>query len=177
MAPDELDTQIKDLLRRGDPTALELIWDRYSEDLLAFTVSMLCSRHDGEDALQETFVKIARNRRSVAKARNLKAYLVRMARNEAINVMNRRKRNVSLDVEEEDWLLPAEDGDQALTHDLARALASLPEDQRIAVVMKVYQGMTFQEMGNALGIPQFTAASRYRYGIQRLRDWYEEDTT
>jgi DNA-directed RNA polymerase specialized sigma24 family protein len=66
--------------RRDDPSALEMIWERYAPDMLGYLTGLHCSRHDAEDTLQEVFVTIARKRESVAKARFLKPYLFQLAR-------------------------------------------------------------------------------------------------
>ena len=49
------------------------------------------------------------------------------------------------------------------------ALGSLPPEQREVVILKVWHGLTFAEIGAALDIPDNTAASRYRYALQKLR--------
>ncbi len=76
-----------------------MIWNQYSSDLLGYLVSILCSRHDAEDALQDVFVTIVKKRASVAKARLLKPYLFRLSRNVALNRIKRNKRV-------RDWLVP-----------------------------------------------------------------------
>ncbi|HXI51758.1 MAG TPA: sigma factor-like helix-turn-helix DNA-binding protein, partial [Candidatus Saccharimonadales bacterium] len=61
---------------------------------------------------------------------------------------------------------------------LAEALAELPTEQRAVVHLKLWEGLTFEAIAEALGLPLNTAASRYRYAIdklrQRLRPFYEE---
>jgi RNA polymerase sigma-70 factor (ECF subfamily) len=52
---------------------------------------------------------------------------------------------------------------------LQAALASLPRPQREVIVMKIYRQKTFLEISRLLGISQNTAASRYRYGMEKLR--------
>ncbi len=52
---------------------------------------------------------------------------------------------------------------------LERAMGALPEEQREAVFLKIWEEMTFTQMGDLLGIPLDTAASRYRYGIAKLK--------
>jgi RNA polymerase sigma-70 factor (ECF subfamily) len=79
------ETRIKALLVANDPSALEMIWIDYASDLLGYLVTLHGSRHESEDTLQEVFVVIATKRASVASARNLKAYLFRLARNTALN--------------------------------------------------------------------------------------------
>ena len=74
---------------------------------------------------------------------------------------------------------PANDPDeQTFRAELAGALAELPADQRAVVHLKLWEGLTFEQIAAALDIPPNTAASRYRYGLdklrERLRPLYEE---
>ena len=86
------DGEIRERLAADDASALGMIWDLYSSDLLGYLVSILCSRHDAEDVLQELFGTIARKRAAVARVRLLKPYLFRSARNAALNYIKRSKR-------------------------------------------------------------------------------------
>ena len=83
---------IRAALRRDDPAACELLWDRYAGDLLALLQAALCSRHDAEDVLQTVFVRIVRKRRYLAAARCLDAYVYQIARNEATSFLRRHRR-------------------------------------------------------------------------------------
>jgi RNA polymerase sigma-70 factor (ECF subfamily) len=74
---------------------------------------------------------------------------------------------------------PAGDPDEKVfREDLAAALGELPEEQRAVVHLKLWEGLTFEQIAGALEIPLNTAASRYRYGLdklrERLRPIYEE---
>ena len=67
------DNVLQAALTQDDPAAVELLWDRYANDLLASLTCMLCSIHDAEDVLQMVFVRIVRKRHKLAKARCLDA--------------------------------------------------------------------------------------------------------
>ena len=77
------DDAIQAALKRDDPEAVELIWDRYARDLLAFLPAVLCSKHDAEDVLGAVCVRIVRKRQKLARAPCLNAYIFRIARTEA----------------------------------------------------------------------------------------------
>jgi RNA polymerase sigma-70 factor (ECF subfamily) len=165
--------QIQRNLEMGDPAAIHRLWEGHAEELHAFLLAMLRSRHDAEDALQEVFVQVARKRTRVARARNVRAYLYRMARNAAVSLMRKRTRRTTAALALEDrWLAPV-DGpgpDRGRGEALIEALARLPDAQRVVIVMKVYREMTFAEIAESLGISTNTAASRYRYGVEKLRN-------
>lgn len=176
MAEDPFDNKLRAALARDDPDAVELIWERYADDLLAYLQAVLCSRHDAEDALQAVFIRIVRKRHRLAKARRLDAYVYRIARNEAFRLLERRKKERSVEDTNESWLVARQEKRQ--TNDLAErlqaALARLPRPQREVIVMKIYRQKTFLEISRLLGISRNTAASRYRYGMEKLRTLLED---
>ena len=66
---------------------------------------------------------------------------------------------------------PTSDPDEAaFRNELATALGELPADQRAVVHLKLWAGLTFEEIAATLEIPLNTAASRYRYGLDKMRD-------
>jgi RNA polymerase sigma-70 factor (ECF subfamily) len=160
------DDAIRAALRQNDPAAVELIWDRYARDLLAFLQAVLCSKHDAEDVLQAVFVRIVRKRQYLAKAQSLNGYVFQMARNEAASFARLRRRRCSSDP----WLEAVETDarPQEWAEELQAALARLPQGQREIVVLKIYRDKTFQEISEMLELSPNTVASRYRYGIEKL---------
>jgi RNA polymerase sigma-70 factor (ECF subfamily) len=133
--------------------------------------------------LQEIFVKLARNPELLDGLRDERAFLLRLAHNAAIDLIRRRgTRERTKDNFAAEIISPfaaAQDPDeQTFRNELAGALASLPAEQRAVVHLKLWEGLTFEEIAVALEIPLNTAASRYRYGVdklrQHLRPLYEE---
>jgi RNA polymerase sigma-70 factor (ECF subfamily) len=169
--PEAVDNEIRSRLAANDPAALEMIWSEYASDLLGYLAALHCSRIDAEDTLQEVFVTIAKKRISVAGARLLKPYLFQLARNVALNLIKRNKRIRDRAECMSDWLVPVEPilPDEHRIPKLAAALAELPEKQRSVLVLKFYRDKTFREIGALLGISENTAASCFRYGIEKLR--------
>jgi RNA polymerase sigma-70 factor (ECF subfamily) len=165
------DNKLRAALARNDPAAVELMWDRYARDLLAYLLAVLCSRHDAEDVLQTVFVRIAQKRHRLAKARHLDAYVYRIARNEASGFIRRRKRQRKVGGLDESWLIVPESHQELneLAEELQAALARLPQQQREVIVMKIYRQKTFLEISGLLGLSHNTIASRYRYGMEKLR--------
>ena len=158
-------------LKRNDPAAVELIWDRYAKDLFAYLQAVLCSRQDAEDVLQAVFIRIVQKHHRLAKARRLDAYVYKIARNEAFRLIERRKKERSFENINESWLTVSQEkpGPNDLAERLQDALAGLPQSQREVIIMKIYRQKTFLEISRLLGISQNTAASRYRYGMEKLR--------
>ncbi len=173
------DGEIRTCLAAGDPSALDMIWAHYGSDLFGYLVSVLCSRHDAEDTLQDVFVRISKKRETVAKARHLKSYLFRVARNTALNRIKKTRRRRARDHRYAEWLVLEKDGKDrdTRTRELETALAALPEKQRVVVVLKFYRDKTFREIGEMLGISENTAGSRYRYGMEKLHALLEEKSS
>ncbi len=176
MEPEPADRDILARLAANDPSALEMIWDRHASDLLGYLMSLLCSRHEAEDALQDVFVTIARKRSSVARARLLKPYLFRLARNVALNRLKRNRRMRQQRCDGSDWLAakPAGEAADDPAPRLAASLAALPETQRAVLVLKFFRDKTFREIGQLMGTSENTAASRYRYGMAALKSLMRE---
>ena len=165
------DNMLQEALAGNDPAAVELMWDRYANDLFAYLLVVLCSRHDAEDVLQTVFVKIAQKRHRLAKARRLDAYVFRIARNEVSSFISRRKRGRKVEGLDKSWLIVPEGHQELndLAEELQAVLARLPQQQREVIVMKIYRQKTFLEIAGILGLSQNTVASRYRYGMEKLR--------
>ena len=162
---------IRAALARDDPVAVELIWDRHARDLFGFLQATLCSRHDAEDVLQAVFLRIVAKRRHLAKADSLGAYVFRIARNEVADFSRKRRRRQENDAQIDSWLVSVDAGENAteLGEELQGALAQLPPAQREIVVLKVYRDKTFREIAEMLELSLNTVASRYRYGVEKLR--------
>lgn len=152
----------------GDVDAIAVLYDRYADGLHHLLVAILGSTTDAEDALQEVFVKLACGR--MARVRDLRAYLFTAVRHEAYNMLRRRRRERPLeavDLETAGTATPSSDI-QALLH-------QLPIEQREVIALKVYEGMTFSEIAAIVKASPNTVASRYRYGIEKLRGWLQEE--
>ncbi|OHB83618.1 MAG: hypothetical protein A2V98_22540, partial [Planctomycetes bacterium RBG_16_64_12] len=129
---------------------------------------------DADDVLQEAFLRLARNRRKLRSVRNLAAYVFTIARNEAVRLAERKRREpaagegLTADAlfDEACW----DEMSQRETAELvARALGDLPPDQREVVELKTYAGLTFREIAEVTDSPQGTVATRYRTALEHLR--------
>jgi RNA polymerase sigma-70 factor (ECF subfamily) len=168
-------------MRRG--TEIERLYDGHAQPLYAFLLSLTRAEADTRDLLQEIFVKLACEPRLLDGVRDERAFLIRLAHNAAVDLIRRRgareRTKENFAAETISMFAPANDPDEKVfREELAVALNELPEEQRSVVHLKLWAGLTFEEIAGALVIPPNTAASRYRYGIDklrgRLRPLYEE---
>ena len=162
---------------------LERLYDGHARLLYAFLLNLTRNEADTRDLLQDVFVKLARHPESLANVRDERAFLIRLAHNAAIDLMRRggtrERARESFAAEAIPLFAPARDPDtETFRAELSRALAELPPEQRAVVHLKLWAGLTFEQIAGALDIPLNTAASRYRYGLDklrgRLRPLYEE---
>lgn len=169
LTSDPFDSRIRQALGEHDPEALTLIWDAYAHDLFALVLSIVCSKHAAEDVMQNVFVKLAENHARLLRCRELKPYIFRIARNEAVDATRRRRRMIPMDPHDIWVNAPQEDKSSPDAERAASVMARLPRKQREVLVLKIYRDMTFADIAALLGISANTAASRYRYGIAKLR--------
>ncbi len=147
---------------------LERTYETFGPKLHHYLLGMLRSSADAEDALQTVFVKLAgRDGREIG---DLAAYLFSAARHEALRLRGRRGRNGGAEPAQVPDLLERTDDREEERLRLERALGSLPDEQREVVLLKVWEGLTFREIAVVLGVPQDTAASRYRYALEKLKE-------
>ena len=159
------------------------LYDQHAAALFAFLLNVTRREADSRDVLQELFLKIVARPHLLDGVRAPRAFLIRLAHRLAIDSHRRRAtRECAHDraaAEPPPLFAPAADPDaHSFREALAAALAGLPEEQRAVVHLKLWEQMTFAEIAVALDLPPNTAASRYRYGIDklqtRLRPLYEE---
>ena len=162
---------------------LERLYDGHAQALFAFLLNFTRNEADTRDVLQEVFIKLAQKPDLLKRVRDERGFLIRLAHNQAIDLMRRRgtreKNYERLADECKGLFAAAADADeQAFRTALVEALGELPPDQRAVVHLKLWEELTFEQIAEALEIPPNTAASRYRYGLdklrERLRPLYEE---
>ena len=154
---------------------IERLYDEHAQALFAFLLNFTRHEADTRDLLQELFVKLATRPELVNGVRDERAFLLRLAHNLAIDLMRRRgtreRHYERLAGEPTPIFAPASEPDQsAFREALSSALGEIPSDQRAVVHLKLWEGLTFEQIAELLGIPLNTAASRYRYGLDKLRD-------
>ena len=153
---------------------LEQIYDAHADALYAFLMYVLGHESDVRDVMQDLFCKIAEKPDLVKQAKQERPFLIRMAHRMAIDTMRRRdarsRVHMSLGEQNETSLPPTQTRDAtSIESGLTQALEALPGDQSTVIHLKLREEMTFEQIAETLDIPQNTAASRYRYGLEKLR--------
>jgi RNA polymerase sigma-70 factor (ECF subfamily) len=156
------------------PVDIERLYDEHAQALFAFLLNFTRHEADTRDLLQELFIKLAKRPELLDGVRDERAFLLRLAHNLAIDLIRRRgtreKNYEQLAGEPLAVFAPTDAPDEgAFREALAAALGELPAEQREVVHLKLWEGLTFEQIAELLGIPLNTAASRYRYGLDKLR--------
>lgn len=160
-------------LEEGDPAAFAALYDRLATRLLNTARTMTDSQSDAEDTVHDLFVALARSRHRLGHVDDLEAYVFTMLR----HAVGRRRRRRDVDRRAIDAIgrrREAEDGLTASPMDapddaVTAAVAALPPDQREVIALKIDGGLTFAEIAAVIGTSINTAASRYRYALEKLR--------
>jgi RNA polymerase sigma-70 factor (ECF subfamily) len=152
----------------GESSALAQLYDLCAADLYGLALWRCGSRSEAEDAVQEVFVRLATTTTDLSRVRSPRAYLLTIARRAACDLLHRRHPGEPLG----ELVVAAEATDPVVVVDAERAshhLRTLPAAQREAIYLRHFAGLTFAEIGAVTGVPKFTAASRCRNGLERLR--------
>ena len=160
---------IRRILSRQD-TIIANAYDSYARELYRYGLAITGSCEDADDVVQEVFFKLSRARLPIF---DMKSYLIKAARNTSLSILRRRQRKPALSAEAMEQEGYTDDSSTILT--IRRALSSLPLEQRETVILKLVSGFTFEEIARSHGISVNTAASRYRYGIAKMKHLLEED--
>jgi len=137
--------------------------------LVLFARRWTNSRADAEDVVQEAFVRFWRRQHSLENRALLYATVRSTALDRLRSEQRRSRREAIASLDGADHFEPqftSEDEGQQL---LAAAVERLPNEQREVVILKIWNDLTFAEIGSALEISPNTAASRYRYALSALK--------
>jgi len=158
-------------LAAGDSRAFAALYDRFGERLFRSAMAMLGQTADAEDAVQEVFVALVRSRKRLGDVRDLTAYLFTALRRAAAQQAARRAREPTacraVEAAAARESRPAADDPRG--ERLESALSALPPEQREVIALKIDGQLTFAQIGQAMGVSINTAASRYRYALEKLR--------
>jgi RNA polymerase sigma-70 factor (ECF subfamily) len=156
------------------PANLEGLYDEHAQALFAFVLNLLRHEADTRDVLQELFLKVARHPGLLEGVKDPRGFLLRLAHNLAIDLIRRRSardRHEQLAAENVALFAATDDpDDKVFAGSLAEALGELPPEQRAVVHLKLWERLTFEQIAATLDISPNTAASRYRYAIDKLRE-------
>jgi RNA polymerase sigma-70 factor, ECF subfamily len=141
------------------------LYERHGGALTAYACTFVIDFASAEDVVHQLFLNLLRKETMMPETPI--AYLYRAVRNGALNARRSEVREVAIDRDGEFFQLREGNREAALA--LQTTLAELPDEQREVVIMRIWSGLTLDEIAAATGVPLSTAASRYRYALEKLR--------
>ena len=155
--------------RQGHVDAYNVLVSRWEKRVFNYLLRLVSHREDALDLSQDVFLKAYQNLKKLDDPARFPAWLFRIAHNEAFSLLRRRKPEGEMPLERGNpgrgsELLPIE-----LSLAVEKALGRLTEEQREAVLLKVYQGFKFEEMAEILSCPVSTVKSRLYTALDLLK--------
>src|SRR5215468_702791 len=168
------DVELLHRMRAGDVSSLEVLYTRFAALTFTLALRIVGDPELAREALQDTFLRCWDGRETYDPARGRVAWwLMGIARNRAIDLLRSRPHQARLREQESLLDRPADEADPAglaeLRQAVAAGLAALPPEQRQAIELAYYAGLTQSEIARELDQPLGTVKSRMRQALDRLR--------
>ena len=175
------------LYTKGDEHAFEMLYRRYEKPVFSFIYRIVMSAADAEDLCQETFFRLAREKRKYKVSGKFKTWLFRIALNLCRDRLRRKKLRSYLSLNKQGFstdhekfeiqngISNPEPGpvEKSETNEIKvlvqKAFAKLSEKQRIVVILKEYQTLKFSEIAEIMGCPVSTVKSLNHRGHEKLK--------
>ncbi len=162
--------------RTNQPEQIADLYDGHAAKDFHYLLVLVGDRTEAEDALHAVFLELVGRPEVLTGVHSPRTYLLTMARNWVFRSRQRVARQHAAERKAgEARLLKANDPgafDAEDTAQLEKAIMTLPEEQREVFVLKAFERLTFREIAAVMGISENTAASRYRYALEKLRESY-----
>jgi len=187
-SPSKGDHDLVQRVQAGDTAAFRALFDKYHRRAFAVAMGVVKNQDDALDAVQEAFVKVHKNIHKFQGSSSFYTWLYRIVMNVSIDHVRRTSRRKSLDFDEralheesevagDGALVPsvtdANPGKAALRRELGgaiqAALQQLPEHHRAVIVLREIEGMSYEEMAEALEVPKGTVMSRLFHARKKMQ--------
>lgn len=178
---EDLPRSIRERLPSRDPEALTLFYETYFDRLYGYVRRMVGEEHLAEDLTQEVFLHLHRNLDGYDPERALRPWVFTIATNKVRDYWRSRAHQSSLreiDIEEEDHGTRATSGERGpeqelqaadLSDQIAEAVEKLPESMRSTLVLRYYEGLSFQAIGEIVDRNEAAVRKRYSRALEELR--------
>lgn len=176
------DEQILSLIRVEETSekGFRLLMNKYQERLYWHIRKMVQIHEDADDVIQNTFIKVYRNIDKFQGQSKLYTWLYRIATNESITLINKKKKKQSFSIDDELNILEQNlkaddffDGDEAALK-LNKALKSLPDKQRAVFNMRYYEAMSYNDISEVLGTSVGALKASYHHAAKKIEAFLTE---
>ena len=166
------DTSLIAGIRGGEESAMAMLYHQYAQIVYSVALRVLGDTAAAEDVMQEVFMQLWRNPQAFNGSRgSLGAWLAVITRHRSIDLLRRRKTETDIDdvVVTVDACIDEETDKHACLAKIRDVLSGLPEEQRTAMEMSFFEGMTHAEIAKKTGHPLGTIKTRIRTALTSLR--------
>jgi len=176
------DDEILALLRNEHSyeSGFRKLMQKYQERLYWHIRRMVFEHDDANDVIQNTFVKVFRSIDRFEGKSQLYTWLYRIATNEAITFLNKKKKKSTSSIDNEELNLSNQlkadeyfDGDEAQRR-LQQALTILPEKQRLVFNMRYFDEMSYQEISEVLDTSVGALKASYHHAVKKIEGYFRE---
>lgn len=161
--------------------AFTLLVEKYQEKLYWHIRRIVSVHSDADDVLQNVFIKIWKNLEKFKENSKLYTWLYRIATNESLTFINKRKRRSATALETDDYNLgamlsadPYFDGDEIQVK-LEEAIATLPEKQMLVFKMRYYEALKYDDMSEILGTSVGALKASYHHAVKKIEKYLTTD--
>ena len=172
---------ISEILKSDVNKGFRLVVEKYSQRLYWHIRRLVILHEDADDALQNTFINAWKSIGDFRNDSSLYTWLYTIATNEALTIINKRKRNtvISLDDLENHFADSQEgstwfDGNEAQMK-LQNAILRLPDKQRVVFNLKYFEDMTYEEMSKVTRTSQGALKASYHHAVKKIEKILGED--
>jgi len=154
---------------------------KYQEKLYWHIRRMVSIHDDADDVLQNVFIKIWKNLEKFQENSKLYTWMYRIATNEALTFINKRKRKATTPLETDDYNLgamlsadPYFEGDE-IQIQLEEAIDTLPDKQKLVFKLRYYEEMKYDEMSELVGTSVGALKASYHHAVKKIESFLSED--
>ncbi len=176
---DREETEMISRCQHGDQQALKEIFDKYHKKVYRIAYGVVRQREEALDIVQEVFIKLFHSIKNFKGKSQFYTYLYRMTMNTAIDHTRKTGKQFVSSLDEEGSFEPTDAVEKGperillqkeLEERVKRAMDKLPAEQRAALIFRDVEGLSYQEMAEAMGSSIGTVMSRLHYGRKRLQE-------
>jgi RNA polymerase sigma-70 factor (ECF subfamily) len=176
---DREETEMISRCQQGDQEALKEIFEKYHKKVYRIAYGVVRQREEALDIVQEVFVKLFRSIKNFKGRAHFYTYLYRMVMNTAIDHKRKAGKQFMSSLDEEGSFQPPDDVEKGperillqkeLEERVKLAMDKLPSEQKAALIFRDVEGLSYQEMAEAMGCSIGTVMSRLHYGRKRMQE-------
>jgi RNA polymerase sigma-70 factor, ECF subfamily len=174
------DDQLVERVKNGDASAFEELVVRHQKSIYYFVLRLLKNSQDAEDTVQRIFLLAYQNIKGFRADATFRTWIYRIGINQCHNYFRQNKNREFISVDD----IPVADSksdpegdlsDRERQSHLQEAVERLPYKQKMVVTLRIYQELTFEEIGAALNIRTNSAKVNFHHALEKLKNWLKTE--